>query len=511
MNPAETPGSILRCQRITALRPEAAATACLLADGGTVLVSRHLAGFLQPGDELEFSPILTSSTATELRVSRSNRSRPKQLYLAPIGYVTQPKEDKRHEAYLRAEVAGGGLGVRSVHLPASAVRDYFYRADRTRNWSDSRTLYDVLHVAPTAAPGDLRLGYKLRQLELQPLGANPSTFRDLERAFNLLMQPQLRACYDALLLDPEAPVLFPYTGFGALLAAGELSRDRETFFAQRVLSFLPDLQRRRFRSPLRRIDFLRDHAIYRDSRRKLEVMLDPIALSLHWDSTWNQWKHLLGAKIGIDATFVASGKYRLRSGEWHLVPWLTALPSRIELSVPADIHDQIQAAKRTHHRFGQYSAALERIRARVEREPLERRELDRLCGELGIPDDFDVRQISWKPDYDPFFYDQLRKRARRTYMYRDEYVFDLQHAIVVEVPEVGHATYVFAKPDDIDQFVRAYARTTKDDIRRNRGGVAERLGFIGRVMHGSNQRTWLREVKVRIGESAELASSVCPE
>jgi hypothetical protein len=73
---------------------------------------------------------------------------------------------------------------------------------------------------------------------------------------------------------------------------------------------------------------------------------------------------------------------------------------------------------------------------------------------------------------------------------------------VVEVPEVGHATYVFVKPNEIDHFVRVYAKTTKDDIRKNRDAIAERLRFLGRVMHGTNPRTWLRELKERIGEPA---------
>jgi len=34
----------------------------------------------------------------------------------------------------------------------------------------------------------------------------------------------LRACYDALLKDPEAPALFPYGGLGSLLVSGERSR-----------------------------------------------------------------------------------------------------------------------------------------------------------------------------------------------------------------------------------------------------------------------------------------------
>jgi hypothetical protein len=501
---AATPAaSVPRCQRIAALRPDGAATACLLADGATLLVSHHLAGLLQPGDAVEFSPCSTGSVATELRVVRSGRGRPKELCLAAIGYVTQPKQDKRQESYLRAEVTGSALGIRSIHLATTAVRDYFYRADRTRDWPDSPTLYEALRVDRTASPGDVRLAYKVRRLELGTGQASRPALRDLDRAFNLLMQPDIRSCYDALLGDPEAPALFPYSGFGALLTTGELSRDRATFFAQRILSFLPDRRQRRFRAPLRRIEFLHDHVAYCDSRRKVEVLLDPVVLPLAPDPTWNQWRHLLGAKIGIEATFVTSGKYRFRAGGWQLASWSTALPSSLRVTLPADIQDQVQAARTAHHRFGQYFTALERIRARLEREALERRELDRLCGELGIPGDFDVAQISWKPDYDSFFYSQLRKRAAKMYLYRDEYIFDLERAIVVEVPEVGHATYVFAKPNAIDHFVRVYATTTKDDIRKNRDGIAERLRFLNRVMHGANPRTWLRELKDRIGEPAD--------
>ena len=69
-----------------------------------------------------------------------------------------------------------------------------------------------------------------------------------------------------------------------------------------------------------------------------------------------------------------------------------------------------------------------------------------MCSELLIPGDFDVARISWRPDYDPFFYRQLSRRARRIYLFRDEYIFDVEKAVVVEPPQLGHATYVFAKP-----------------------------------------------------------------
>jgi hypothetical protein len=79
---------------------------------------------------------------------------------------------------------------------------------------------------------------------------------------------------------------------------------------------------------------------------------------------------------------------------------------------------------------------------------------------------------------------------------------------VAEIPQLGHATYVFAKPADVREFVHVYAATSRDDIRRNRGNVAERLGFVGRVMHGSNTRTWLRELKSRVGETVDYALSI---
>jgi hypothetical protein len=41
----------------------------------------------------------------------------------------------------------------------------------------------------------------------------------------------------------------------------------------------------------------------------------------------------------------ANGKYLLRSGQWELVNWSSAVPSRLSLELPADIAEQIHAAK----------------------------------------------------------------------------------------------------------------------------------------------------------------------
>ena len=112
-------------------------------------------------------------------------------------------------------------------------------------------------------------------------------------------------------------------------------------------------------------------------------------------------------------------------------------------------------------------------------------------------------QITWRPDYDPYYYEQLSKRSRTMYLFREEYIFDLEKCVVVEVPQAGHATYVFAKPARLHEFVWQYAKSTRQDILANRNNVAETLGFLARVVHGKNKAEWLKELQRRIGEPAD--------
>jgi hypothetical protein len=135
----------------------------------------------------------------------------------------------------------------------------------------------------------------------------------------------------------------------------------------------------------------------------------------------------------VNATFVKIGKYRWHRSDWQLVTWETALPSRLEIKLPADFEQQVEAAKRTYHRFGQYSPALEKVRSLIERKPMEKAEIERMLSEMKVPADFDLAQISWRPDYDSFFYQQLSRRALRIYLFRDEYIFELKKAVVVVV------------------------------------------------------------------------------
>jgi hypothetical protein len=505
----EARAEIVRCGVVAEVRPEGKSVGCRFTDGGSILVTNFLSAQIRRGDEISFPLTIESASAgTEVYIRKPSPSgRASDLYQAPIRYAAQPKADKREQLYVRAEVSSGGLGISSVHLPCGVLRDYFYVANRRQPWERQPSFYDILRTTSAATLAELRLAFKLRQLELRAAGASHQDNGAVERAFNILAQPELRACYDSLLKDPSAPALFPYGGFGSIVVTGGRSRDGQTFFAARILAFLPDQRERRFHAPLRRFDFFADRAVYRDVRHKLEVTLDQSSMATLWDDTWNQWKHLLGAKAELQGTFVRTGKYRHRHGEWHLVQWETALPSRVRVKLPADIAGQIETARRSYHRFGEFSDALSQIRERIESEPMEREQLRSLCWNLGIPGDFDIAQISWKPDYDHFFYRQLCRRARRLYLFRDEYVFELERGIAAETPQLGHATYLFSKPRSVEGFLAAYTGATKEGIRQNRANLAERLGFLGRVVHGSNPKIWLRALRQHLGEAADYAEA----
>jgi len=486
-------------ERVVSISREQAALRCTFANRARVLVPLLLANHIATGDEIAFPVPADDALGPEIYVTKASSTRTRTcLYLAPVGYASKPKLDKREQGFVSAQIRAGNLGISSVFLACEQLRDYFYRIATTGREPVRATLYETLHIEPSASPAEIRVAFKLRNLELMMIGAARSEQVKLERAFNILGHPELRAHYDALLIDPEVPATFPYGGFGSLLVTGERSRDGETFFARRILAFLPEQRRRRFHLPLRSCYFYRDRAVCRDVRRHLEFWLDPVLLHVAWDPSWNRWKHLLSSKLEVDGVFVRSWKHKKRGSDWERVDWETGLPSRLSVKLPADFQQDVGSARDMYSRFGQYSRALDQIRLCLEHKAIERKELERICSELGIPGDFDIAQISWLPDYDPFFYRELSRRARRIYLFREEYIFEVEKAVVVETPQLGHATYVFAKARDMDNFLARYTKTTKTDIRRNRDNVAERLGFQGRVVHGIDPRAWLQEIGQRL-------------
>ena len=77
---------------------------------------------------------------------------------------------------------------------------------------------------------------------------------------------------------------------------------------------------------------------------------------------------------------------------------------------------------------------------------------------------------------------------------------------MAEMPQLGHATYIFAKPKFMEGFLALYTRIAKEDIRCNQDNVGERLEFLGRVIHGTKPKAWLKEMRQRLGEKIDFAS-----
>ena len=81
------------------------------------------------------------------------------------------------------------------------------------------------------------------------------------------------------------------------------------------------------------------------------------------------------------------------------------------------------------------------------------------------------------------------------------------NVLIAEVPEQGHATYLFAKPECMDAFLNRYSGVTREDIRQNRHGSASQLGFVGRVVRGRKKNRWLADLLKFAGEKAEYVEA----
>src|SRR5689334_5270694 len=212
--PASSPADVVR-RRVNRIEADALSGTCWLSSQDSCKLSRSIGGFVRAGDEIEFDQT-APLPLKECRVIQHRAQRPNELYFGSIGYAAQPKADKRGEYFVRAEVPESRLGLKQVHVRNEAVRDYFYFANRRRPGCEEQTLYDLLGTAHSSSPTNRRLAWKVRSLELETTHQTRDLLRLIERAFNLLAHPELRSCYNSLLLDTDAPALFPFGGFGSV-------------------------------------------------------------------------------------------------------------------------------------------------------------------------------------------------------------------------------------------------------------------------------------------------------
>ena len=484
---------------VTDVIPIPQGVVCRLDDGSTLHLPAFLRWFLGPADLVS----VLSPGGNDLLIKRAaSRPRPQCLLYTTIAYVAQPKLSENAAGFLaRVELPERSSGPKAMFLSGDAIRHYFYALTDTKT---PQSLYALLGVSEAATPADLRMAWHVSQLESGARATKHSERVWAERAFNILSHPDLRKCYDTLRREEDAPPVFPYSGFGSILVQGNLSNDGEAFFADRILAYKPEMQLRKASLLLRQCEFLADRVICRDPRRKLEVWLDSGLLpDTDWDLTWNNWKHWLRSRINVDAMFVRAGKYRLRNGEWILRTWFVALPSRLQVTVPESIPTDVERARAINTLLGQHAEVVGKIRAEVEQQPVDHADVQDWFDRLGASTHLKPQHVTWRPDYEPYYFEQMRRRSTTWFLFRDEYLFVWPNVLIAEIPQLGHATYVFAKPEDVLAFMRLYGTATREDIRRNRDNVATELGFVGRIVRGRKKRRWLNDVLKVAGEKAD--------
>jgi hypothetical protein len=477
---------------IRAVKPGRDASWCLHSGERATRVPAFLGAYLRPGDGLaEFG-------LTEFLIACQGDTRRSLLLHAAIGYAAQPKRSKNGEWLVRAEVPGATASPRALLIAGDAIRRYFYLPDR------SASLYDILGCPPDADPATLRMAWRVRNVEL---AGNDRECARAERAFNVLAHPELRHCCDAMRVDDDAAPLFPYGGFGSILVEGKLADD--VFFVHRILAYRPEMRQRRFSLLLRQCEFLADRVVCRDPRRHIDVSLDANLLpDLHWDLTWNQWRHWLKSRIEVDSAFAYSGRYQLQNGEWVLRRWLSAIPSRIKVRLPEGLAADVAKARAIHQLLGENAEVVQRVRTLIEQQPAEHTQVQKWFDELSVSTHLRPQHVNWQPDYDAYYFDQLRRNATTWFLFRREFLFVMPHVLVSEVPESGHATYIFAKPTNLDAFLARYATSTREDIRHNRANRGGDLGFVGRVVRGNRKKRWLANVLKFAGERADYVPAL---
>lgn len=158
---------------------------------------------------------------------RSDARRRGDLLHARLLLVNRPKEGAASAPWFVRAHLNDGSPLRSIVIEGEALARYFYRSRPGR----SETLYSTLGANSDCSPTSLRFAWRMRTAETA-VAEDEALRRGCERAFNILANHVLRACYDSFLADDMAMLPFPYGGEGDILVAGDLSKDGSTFFAE---------------------------------------------------------------------------------------------------------------------------------------------------------------------------------------------------------------------------------------------------------------------------------------
>jgi len=247
------------CASLRVLRIDRDSGVPILEDGSSWTRPALLARFLRSSDRLEFEPDCADFVLVE-RLNAYGRV-VHHLYCRVVSW-SAPIRTKTREYLLRGAVADSK---QALFLAADSVAAYFYATE------EFTTLYEQVGARREASTADLRNRWRLRDLELAASGANHMERLCAERAFNVLMNPDLRLRYDSMLAGDESSLPLPYAGPAEVLVEGNLSADEGAFFGKRIVGYRPETEKRTVSLLLRGCEFLEDRVICRDARHNVEV------------------------------------------------------------------------------------------------------------------------------------------------------------------------------------------------------------------------------------------------
>ena len=263
----------LVCRRVAKMETGFSLITCEFKDGEPLTLPRAPGGLIRPSDQLELDVNATDPVREFLR------SRPMLGILC--GFTTLPLVMRRSPIQTReTNTFLVGSSRRPIGRPAYASPEHRLNGttsvSATADGPPARTRPSTTCCEPFLRPRSAISDWLSRCdcLNCMPRMLRRPRFRPSSAHSTCSPIPTFGP-HHVLLANPNSPAVFPDCGFGSLLAAGELSLDRETSFGRKILSFVPDRRERRFRAPLRKIEFLDGCAIFGMAGARLRSLLIP--------------------------------------------------------------------------------------------------------------------------------------------------------------------------------------------------------------------------------------------
>jgi hypothetical protein len=103
-----SPSIPVRRERVVSIQRQSDPAVCLFPNQTKLLLPRFLAANVALGDEITFPIPAPDAVGSEILITKNAASGPSRyIYQASIGYVSQPKQDKRNQHFVSAEVRRG--------------------------------------------------------------------------------------------------------------------------------------------------------------------------------------------------------------------------------------------------------------------------------------------------------------------------------------------------------------------------------------------------------------------